>query len=81
MIGVSLKSQKAATYIDQIMGLNEEAQEFLGSIVEDCLGSIEEDTNTGRSSNQGKSNRTDNVDNAKHGDSDNEELKKDNPLH
>ena len=46
MIGVALKSQKAATYIDQIMGLEEENQEFLGAIVEDCLASIEDARNT-----------------------------------
>ena len=50
MIGIVLKSSKAADYINQIMGLEAEAQEFLGAIVQQCLGSICED-GTGRSSN------------------------------
>ena len=80
MIGISLKSQKAATYIDQIMGLEEEAQEFLGAIVEDCLGSIEEDTSgRGRSRQAAPSNDSSRVKKSDI-DSDDEEKKNQNPL-
>lgn len=48
-IGIALKSSKAETYIEQLMGLEEDVQEDLGAIVESCLGSIE-DGSSSRSS-------------------------------
>ena len=47
-IGIALKSAKAATYIDWLMELEEEAQEALGAIVQSCLESIEDGGNSGR---------------------------------
>ena len=49
MIGIALKSQKAGDYINEIMGLEQENQEELGAIVQNCLDSITEDS-SGRSS-------------------------------
>ena len=45
-IGVALKSQKAENYIEQLMELDEGAQEDLGAIVEACLGAIDECTSS-----------------------------------
>ena len=40
------------------MGLQEEHQEFLGAIVEDCLASIEEDTRSSNASQGAANNRS-----------------------
>ena len=51
-IAIALKSGKAANYIEQLMTLNEETQECLGAIVEECLAAIDDGNSGGRSSTQ-----------------------------
>ena len=41
-IGVALKSQRSANYIEKVMELDEDAQEDLGVIVQSCLEAIYE---------------------------------------
>ncbi len=53
-IGVALKSSKAAVYIEQLMGLEEDVQRDLSAIVENCLASIE-DGNSSRSNSHNNS--------------------------
>ena len=50
-ISIALKSSKASDYIEQLMTLEEETQEFLQTIVEVCLGSLEEGGNARVSNN------------------------------
>ena len=51
-IAIALKSGKAANYIEQLMTLNEETQECLGAIVEECLAAIDDGNSGGRFSTQ-----------------------------
>ena len=51
-IAIALKSGKAANYIEQLMTLDEETQECLGAIVEECLAAIDDGNSGGRSSTQ-----------------------------
>ena len=41
-VGVALRSQKAAQFIEQLMSLDEAHQECLEVIVKECLGSIDD---------------------------------------
>ena len=59
-IGVALKSSKAAVYIEQLMGLEEDVQRDLSAIVENCLAAIE-DGNSNRSNSHNNSSGNDEI--------------------
>ena len=67
MIGIALKSSRAADYIEQLMELEESFQESLQAIVEDCLASIDDGT-SGRTSISASSDNQITLDNT-HNDS------------